>query len=172
MVLRTLALWLHVASTITWFGGLFFYLLVADPAARAVDRRERAIADLDQRFRHLVWGSVEFAVVTGFALFVITMLQAGTTMGLSGAYHRVFAVKMLLAVAVIALQLYNHIKINPRKRALAEGAAGGGGTGGGGAAPGGGAEFDSLQARTRQFFTLELILGAALVLVGVHLRAV
>jgi uncharacterized membrane protein len=160
MILRTLTLWLHVASTITWFGGLFFYLLVADPAARAGGQRVRAVADLDQRFRHLLWGSVEFAVVTGFALFVVTMLQAGTAMGLSGAYHRVFGVKMVLAVAVIALQLYNHIKINPRKRALAEG--------GGGAE----AEFDSLQARTRQVFTLELILGAALVLVGVHLRAV
>jgi uncharacterized membrane protein len=167
MILRTLALWLHVASTITWFGGLFFYLLVADPAARAGGQRVRALADLDQRFRHLMWGSVEFAVVTGFALFVVTMLQAGTAMGLSGAYHRVFGVKMLLAVAVIGLQLYNHIKINPRKRALAEGAAGGG------ASPAGvEAEFDSLQARTRQVFTLELILGAALVLVGVHLRAV
>jgi uncharacterized membrane protein len=176
MIVRTLALWLHVASTITWFGGLFFYLLVADPAARAGERRERAVADLDQRFRHLAWGSVEFAVVTGIALFVITLLQAGTTVGLSGAYHRVFGVKMLLAVAVIALQLYNHVKINPRKRALAEspgGAAAGAGSGGAAAAPGAaGAAFDALQARTRQIFSLELILGAVLVLLGVHLRAV
>jgi len=163
-LLRTLTLWLHTTSIITWFGGLVFYLLIADPVARAAGsarERLRALADLDQRFRHLIWGSVEFAVVTGIALLVITLFQAGTGVSLSGDYHKVLGVKLVLAVLIIAMQLWNHIKINPRKRALAEGAG-----------EAGAAEFDALQARTRQVYLLELIVAAALVLLGVHLRAV
>lgn len=167
LFLRTLTLWLHVASTILWFGGLACYLLVSDPAARGAGspyERVRGLAALDQRFRHLVWGSVEFAVVTGIALLVITMFQVGTEMHLTGDYHRVLGVKLLLAVVIIGMQLYNHIRINPKKRALAE------------AMPAQGASepegFTRLQARTRQIYALELIVAAALVLLGVHLRAV
>ncbi len=166
MLLRTLALWLHVASMVTWFGGLAFYLLIADPALRSSPssyERVRGIAGLDQRFRHLVWGSVEFSVVTGIALLVITMFQIGTEMHMSAGYMRVLTVKLLLAAAVIGMQLYNHVKINPRKRALAE------------EMPHHGApeppEFLLLQARTRQIFALELVLAAGIVLVGVHMRS-
>lgn len=167
MLLRTVTLWLHAASTITWFGGLAFYLLIADPVARGLEaprERARALAGLDQRFRHLVWGSVEFAVVTGFALLVITMFQVGTRMHLTGDYHRVLGVKLLLAVAVIGMQLYNHIRINPRKRALAEGIAERG--------SGDPEALMLMQARTRRIYALELVVAAAVVLLGVHLRSV
>jgi uncharacterized membrane protein len=158
MLLRSIALWLHVISMVTWFGGLLFYVAVAAPTLRAVEsaaERLRAVRELDQRFRHVIWGSVEASVVTGIALLLITMFMAGSSMGLSGGYMRVLAAKLFLAAVVIAMQLYNHIKINPRKRALAEPA-----------------EFAALQSRTQQIYALELVVAAAIVLLGVHLRSV
>jgi uncharacterized membrane protein len=166
MLLRSISLWLHVISMVTWFGGLLFYVAVAAPTVRAVEsaaERLRAVRELDQRFRHIIWGSVEAAVVTGIALLLITMFLAGSSMGLSGGYMRVLAAKLFLAAVIIAMQLYNHIKINPRKRALAEEPIGAG------PEP---AEFAALQSRTQQVYALELVVAAAIVLLGVHLRSV
>jgi uncharacterized membrane protein len=156
--LRTLSLWIHAASVVTWFGGLFFYLAVADPVARGAGsaaERLRAVCDIDQRFRRVIWGSVELAVVTGIALLVITLFQAGSAVSLSGAYARVFLAKLLLVVVIIGMQLYNHVRINPLKRRLSDEEP-----------------FLRLQSRTRQIYGLELVVAAAIVLLGVHLRSV
>jgi uncharacterized membrane protein len=166
MLLRSIALWLHVISMVTWFGGLLFYVTVAAPTLRAVEsaaERMRAVRELDQRFRHVIWGSVEAAVVTGIILLLVTMFEAGSALGISRGYMRVLAAKLLLAAVIIAMQLYNHIKINPRKRALAEEHTASG------LEP---AEFAALQARTQQVYALELLVATAIVLLGVHLRSV
>ncbi len=166
MLWRELVLLIHSVAVITWFGGLFFYLVVAGPAARKAPGAAgaRVVGAVDERFRHVLWGSVEVAVVTGIALFIITMSQKGTTMDIPAPYTRVLIAKLFLSVLVIGLQLYNHIRINPLKaaliRALPEGAA---------QEPDG---FTELQSRTVQLYVLELVVAVAAVLLGQHMRVV
>lgn len=154
-------IWLHAASFITWFGGLFFYLVVASPAVRKAPEVEgmRFLNELDRRFRHVLWGSMEVVVVTGVMLLVLNMLEKGTMMKISGAYTRVLMGKLLLTLLMFGLQLYNQIRIQPHKTALAEGQAN----------P---ERFASLQVRTVQIYTMELMLAAGLVMLGLRMGAI
>lgn len=156
--MKNFFLWLHAASFITWFGGLFFYLVVASPAVRKAPDLDgmRFLNELDRRFRHVLWVSVEIVLVTGVMLLVLNMLERGTMMKISGAYTRVLMGKLFLTLLMFALQLYNQIRIQPGKTALADGQKD----------P---ERFASLQARTVQVYTMELILAAGLVMLGLHM---
>jgi uncharacterized membrane protein len=161
--MRDLFLWLHAASTVTWFGGLFFYVVVASPAVRKIPDREgmRVLNEIDRRFRHVLWGSVEVAAATGVALVVLTMIEKGTTMKVSGAYTQVLMGKLFLTLVMVALQLYNQIRIYPRKASIAEGQAN----------PDAGL-YAELQARTLQLYSLQLVPAAGLVWLGLQMRTV
>lgn len=161
--MRDLFLWLHAASFVTWFGGLFFYMVVASPAAREAPDRNgmRVQNELDRRFRHVLWGSVEVAALTGVVLLVLTMMEKGTMMKISGGYTRILMGKLFLTLVMVGLQLYNQIRVSPQKAAMAEGRI-----------PLDAAQFAALQARTMQIFSMELVLAAGLLLLGLHMRTV
>lgn len=158
--MKNLFLWLHAASFITWFGGLFFYVVVASPVVRKAPGLDgmRFLNEVDRRFRHVLWGSVEIVVVTGVMLLVLTMLERGTMMKISGAFTRVLMGKLLLTLLMFGLQLYNQIRIQPDKTALAERQTD----------P---ERFASLQVRTVQIYTMELILAVGLVMLGLQMGA-
>jgi uncharacterized membrane protein len=90
----TIALFLHVISSVIWVGGMFFaYLCVRPAAVESLDppQRLRLWTGIFRRFFPWVWGAVVLILLTGFAMmsqlaavpvYVIVMALLGVVMSM------------------------------------------------------------------------------------------
>jgi uncharacterized membrane protein len=129
-VLRTVILWIHLLAALTWIGGLLFQVLVVFPVlgrGTLTAERLRFSLSLEARFRAILWPAIGLVLFTG----LVNLLHAWHTASVAGVtwpptFARVLSVKLLLVLAMIALQAVQQLIVQPKRlAALAAGVPGG-----------------------------------------------
>lgn len=115
------ARWLHILSVVAWIGGNIFLLVAFRPAVGRPSRDARQVLEVALlRFRELVTAATIIVLLSGFALLWVRVSFVGWA-GLSRTYHTVFGIKVVLALALIAVA---HASMARVRRWAAEGRPG------------------------------------------------
>ncbi|MFQ6001392.1 MAG: CopD family protein [Anaerolineae bacterium] len=107
--------WLHLLGIVIWVGGLFFQVLVMNPALEVVSPPERGkfMGTFMRRWMPLVWGAVAVTVITG-------ILETGSGIGLaalfgfSSLYANLLLLKIVLATVMIIVGAIMSFVLGPR----------------------------------------------------------
>ena len=93
--------WMHILASITAVGGSIFMWAAVLPAAASLSDAQRAVLADGIRARWAKWvaGAILFLLVSGFYSFFTLNAQYK----LAPAYHMLFGIKFVLALAVFAL---------------------------------------------------------------------
>lgn len=105
LVLPAIMRWIHMLSAIAVAGGIFFYVVVLQPAmARALSSEQvSALREfVMRRLKMIVHPSIVLFLASGFYnyLAVTSPMHEG-----QGLYHALFGVKFLLSVVVFGLAI-------------------------------------------------------------------
>lgn len=164
MSLALVLLWLHVLAAIAWIGGMLFLGAVLAPATRALPEAERTalFGLVGPRLRLLGWGSIAVLLVTGVGN-VLVNVPSWAYLSASRA-GPLLAVKLLFVASLIAMSIVHDFVYGPRQIALSAQARAGQAT------PEQRAAIERLRRRVRLLGQISLVLGLAVVLIGVSLR--
>ena len=121
LILQAVILWLHLLAVIAWMGGLVFQVLVVFPVlgrgALAAERLRFSLG-LEARFRTIMWPAVGLGLFTGLVnlmnVWHATSVAEGT---LAPMFAPVLSVKLLLVLAMLALQAVQQFLVQPRRLA-------------------------------------------------------
>jgi len=122
LVLRALILWLHLLAVIVWMGGLLFQVLVVFPTLSRAGQAAAWIRlglSLEVRFRLVMWPAVGLVLFTGL-VNLLYVWHATVMLGssLPSTFAPILTVKLLLVLAMLALQAIHQFVIQPRRLAL------------------------------------------------------
>ncbi len=95
--------WLHVLTAVVAVGGLLFLRLILHPAARdalSSDQHDALRERVMRRWRVVVFSSIAVLFVTGMYNFMAVSINKGRELP---AYHMIFGIKFLAALAVFFL---------------------------------------------------------------------
>ncbi|MFQ5886604.1 MAG: CopD family protein [Anaerolineae bacterium] len=112
--------WLHLLGIVAWVGGLFFQVLVMNPALGVVSPPERGkfMGAFMRRWMPLVWGAVALVGITG-------ILEARSGIGLaalfssSSRYANLLLLKIALVTVMIILGAIASFVLIPRLMSIA-----------------------------------------------------
>jgi uncharacterized membrane protein len=106
--LQRLAVFLHVAAVVVWFGAVAYYLLILRPALRrsGVDRKAQyaILAEIRARLKRVVGVAVVVLVVTGLTLARLRGLLGGAT-PVDPLRVRLFHIKLVVAGILVLVFL-------------------------------------------------------------------
>ena len=97
--------WIHLIGTVTWIGGMIFYVLILMPSMKAIEPSQagKLVGALTKRYAIFVWGAIILLIVTGILISLnrnVRLFQ--NTRGiLLGIKHIVIAC-MIIVGAVIS----------------------------------------------------------------------
>lgn len=98
-----IARWLHIVSLVAWTGGVIFIFSALRPALGGRGGESAALARAAlQRYRPIVATATIVVLVSGFAILAVRLSYVGFG-NLGMAYQIVFAVKLLIGLALIGL---------------------------------------------------------------------
>lgn len=102
--IHRLALLLHIAAVVVWFGAVAYYLLILRPALRrsGVDRKAQyaILAEIRARLKRVVGVAVVVLVVTGLTLARLRGLLGGASSA-DPLLVRLFHVKLVVAGVLV-----------------------------------------------------------------------
>lgn len=104
ITLSVISRWIHILAIAVVVGGTFLIRQVVWPAAaslREAGGGEQLREQVQVRWRRIVHVAVALIIVTGFYNFYVAVAVYGRT----GAYHMVFGVKFLAAIALIFIAI-------------------------------------------------------------------
>jgi|GEM_PF-506360 len=112
--------WLHLLGIVAWVGGLFFSILVMNPALGVVSPPERGkfMGAFMRRWMPLVWGAVALTGITG-------ILEARGGIGLaalfsfSSLYTNLLLLKIALVTVMIIVGAITSFVLGPRLMSMA-----------------------------------------------------
>src|SRR5262245_6276700 len=120
-VLRAVILWLHLLAALTWIGGLLFQAMVVFPAlgrGQLTAERLRFSLSLEVRFRAIMWPAIGVLLFTGLVNLMNVWHAAGLVDAtLPAAFAPVLSAKLLLVLAMLALQAIQQLIVQPRRLA-------------------------------------------------------
>src|SRR5690606_26340964 len=99
---------LHLAGVVVWFGAVAYFLLILRPAVRAADMERSQwyllLRQIKRRLRIVVGGAVITMILSGLWLASARGLLR-TDLWSSGAYGRIFVLKMAVVASLIVIYL-------------------------------------------------------------------
>jgi len=141
--IATWVVWLHLLAIATWLGGAAVQLLAILPAVQAGGE----MAGAARRTHFLTSRAMEAAVTTG--ILNVLLRGMGSHSVFSRAFVAMLSVKILLVIVMVGLQVWMGLAWKRE-----------------------GDPFDPTVRRTRAALTLQLLLGATVVLLGLGVRSV
>lgn len=119
--------WLHLLGIVTWVGGLFFQILVMNPALGVVSPPERGkfMGAFMRRWTPLVWGAVALTGITGI-LEARSGIGIAALFGFSSLYSNLLLLKIALATVMIIVGAIASFVLAPRLMSIAAGPPSGG----------------------------------------------
>ena len=113
---KSLILWLHLAAIVVWIGGIFSTTFVLLPLLQRTTSFPKEflgiIERIARRFQNISWEAVGIIFLTGIFNLINTALERD--FNFSSTYMRVVALKLLLLVAIIAIQSFQNYRVLPR----------------------------------------------------------
>lgn len=123
LTFTTFSLWLHIGAIVVWVGGLFAVSFVFVPVLwRGVDSPQEAarlVAAVMGRFQRISREIIFLILVTGIFNFMNAGIARGFQFG--GIYLSMLAIKVILFVAIIAVQAWQSFRLVPRMVAVTTG---------------------------------------------------
>lgn len=106
--LRLVVLWVHLAGVVVWFGAIAYFLLVLRPAVRSagIERSQwyLLLRQIKRRLQQVVGGAVVAIVGSGLLLAHWRGLLR-PDLGSADTYGRVFLLKLIVVLALVAIYL-------------------------------------------------------------------
>ncbi len=156
--------WLHLLGIVTWVGGLFFQILVMNPALGVVSPSERGkfMGAFMRRWMPLVWGAVVVTGITGI-LETESGIGLAALFSFSSLYTNLLLLKIVLVTVMIILGAIVSFVLGPRLMSVAAGPPSGGSPAG----PPKGAplEVAKIQNRLNLLSYINFVLGILVLLV-------
>ncbi len=145
--------WLHLVATVSWIGGMVFYVLVLGPSIGAIDppQRGKLVGAIIKRYAPIAWGAIIVLIVTG--IFIARRngmlgISFNTTYGIVLFIKHVMIVTMVLIGVVVSFVIGPKLKAPPKVVAGASEAP-----------PGPSPEAMNLQKRAATLGVINLVLG-------------
>lgn len=119
MVLRDIALWLHLLAIVVWVGGAFFWAIVLFTRKTPPDPGDGDpwLERLGRRVYTVGWEALGLVVLTGLFNLV---LRVQTGAFFRADYQRTLGIKLILVIGMILLQLWQHFGLLPQWTASQE----------------------------------------------------
>jgi uncharacterized membrane protein len=118
-ILWVIVYWLHLLATVTWIGGMIFYVLVLVPSMGAIDppQRGKLVGSILKRYAPLAWGAIVVLIVTGVFIARRTGMLGfnfNTTRGIVLFAKHVIILIMVLIGAMVSLVIGPKLKAPPK----------------------------------------------------------
>ena len=114
------SVWIHIAATLFWIGGMWFLVLVGAPVLRRMEPpelRSDIFRKLGERFRSLGWVAVGLLLATGTLNLSVRGLLSAELLGSRGfwqtRYGEALAWKLTGVAAMIAGSLVHDFYLGP-----------------------------------------------------------
>ncbi len=115
-----MSVWIHIAATLFWIGGMWFLALVGAPVLRRMEPpelRSDIFRTLGERFRSLGWVAIGLLVATGILNLSVRGLLSAELLGSGGfwqtRYGEALAWKLTGVAAMIAGSLVHDFYLGP-----------------------------------------------------------
>ena len=116
--------WLHILAVTVWVGPQFMMFIAAIPAIRTIEDRQvraKVMRTIVTRFGWLAWAAMLVIILSGISNIFQAQSDTGNDIGSTDVrWFQVFAGKMVLVAAMMALTAAHTFLIGPRQLALAE----------------------------------------------------
>ena len=115
-VLWVFVLWLHLLATVTWIGGMIFYVLVLVPSMGAIDppQRGKLVGAVMKRYVPLAWGAIIVLIITGV---FIAWYKGSLGVSFSSTYGIILFAKHLIILIMIVIGVLVSLVIGPKLKA-------------------------------------------------------